>query len=256
MPRNINITGQETNLSALDNVNLKSNLIYKACSIDTRNVETGISTKSSKMDISIKLFGIIPVKNVTLHFVPEYKVIPGGQPIGVRIHTLGALVVGFADIDSINGRKQSPAVLSGIEIGDCIIEINGSKIEANNDISKIIDIEYIKAERKVVSNDLSGNINKTLTHLANKYFSQMNSLGEFDISALTNELYNTDINLTPIYNDTFNYFSHHSICYIIWVKFKKLPNTFYIIVDSSSFFITRSPICYIIKYLFISINLW
>jgi stage IV sporulation protein B len=139
MPKNINVSENKANLSTLGNLNLKSNLIYRASSIGTNTTTNERLSKPSKMDVSIKLFGIIPVKKVTLNLIPEYKVIPGGHPIGVKIHTTGALVVGFADIETPNGKKQSPAVVSGVELGDCIIEINNTKIEANNDISKIIN---------------------------------------------------------------------------------------------------------------------
>ena len=67
------------------------------------------------------------------------KVIPGGQPIGVKLHTDGPLVVGFADIDTAHGRQQSPAAVAGIEIGDSIIEIEGIKIEDNASISKVVN---------------------------------------------------------------------------------------------------------------------
>lgn len=69
----------------------------------------------------------------------QIKVIPGGQPIGVKLNTDGPLVVGFADIDTIHGRQQSPAAVAGIEIGDSIMEIEGIKIEDNASISKIVN---------------------------------------------------------------------------------------------------------------------
>lgn len=71
--------------------------------------------------------------------VKQIRVIPGGQPIGVKLNTDGPLVVGFADIDTANGRQQSPAAIAGIEIGDSIMEIEGIKIEDNASISKIVN---------------------------------------------------------------------------------------------------------------------
>lgn len=69
----------------------------------------------------------------------QIKVIPGGQPIGVKLNTDGPLVVGFADIDTSHGRQQSPAAIAGIEIGDSIMEIEGIKIEDNATISKVVN---------------------------------------------------------------------------------------------------------------------
>lgn len=69
----------------------------------------------------------------------KIKVIPGGQPIGVKLNTDGPLVVGFADIDTSHGRQQSPAAIAGIEVGDSIMEIEGIRVEDNASISKIVN---------------------------------------------------------------------------------------------------------------------
>jgi stage IV sporulation protein B len=69
----------------------------------------------------------------------QIKVIPGGQPIGVKLHTDGPLVVGFADIDTSHGRQQSPAAIAGIEVGDSIMEIEGIRIEDNASITKAVN---------------------------------------------------------------------------------------------------------------------
>lgn len=137
MPYNIKVSGSKDSLISLENRNLKSNFIYKMNLEDSR--EAVYKNKTPGMDVSVKLFGVIPVKKVTLSFMPEVKLIPGGQPIGVKLYTEGVLVVGFADVDTTSGRKQSPAHMSGIEVGDSIIEVNGVKIKSNKDVSEIIN---------------------------------------------------------------------------------------------------------------------
>ncbi|TDT61931.1 SpoIVB peptidase [Fonticella tunisiensis] len=135
MPGNMNIT--DSNRELMSNENLKSNLLYKIDS-DEKNYDEKSSYKLNKLHINVKLFGIIPIKKMTINFLPEIKVIPGGYPIGVKLHTDGILVVGFSDVETPSGREQSPAVKAGIEIGDCIIEVDGKRIESSKQLSDVI----------------------------------------------------------------------------------------------------------------------
>ncbi|MCX7884406.1 MAG: SpoIVB peptidase [Caloramator sp.] len=135
MPENIKISSGCAKVNFRNN-SLKNNLIYK---IESTSNENNLRAKKDKLNLSIKLFGVIPVKKMTLSIIPEFKVIPGGQPIGVKINMDGILVVGFSDIDGDKGWKQSPALTAGINIGDRIIEINGTKVNSCNELSSIIN---------------------------------------------------------------------------------------------------------------------
>lgn len=135
MPGDIKLSQSKKNLISLESSNLKSNFIYKLNLPKTQKE----SNSKNTLNVNVKLFGVFPVKTVTLNFMPEIKVIPGGQPIGVKLYTEGVLVVGFADVDTNSGKKQSPAAVSGIEMGDSIIEINGVKVKSNSHVSDIIN---------------------------------------------------------------------------------------------------------------------
>jgi stage IV sporulation protein B len=138
MPGNISITENNNNWAEFQSRNLKSNFIYKVNS-QKQNFDLKNNEDKNKLDISIKLFGVIPVKKMTLNLVPEIKVVPGGQPIGVKLFTEGILVVGFSDVETLQGKKQSPSAVSGIEIGDSIVEINGNKINDIKQLSEIVN---------------------------------------------------------------------------------------------------------------------
>lgn len=151
MPGDIKLSESKKNLISLESSNLKSNFIYKL-NMPNEEKEQDYSNQNT-LDVNVKLFGVFPVKTVTLNFMPEIKVIPGGQPIGVKLYTEGVLVVGFADVDTSSGKKQSPAAISGVEMGDSIIEINGIKIKNNSHVSEIINkngsgILNVKLNRK------------------------------------------------------------------------------------------------------------
>ncbi|OIJ16308.1 SpoIVB peptidase [Anaerobacillus arseniciselenatis] len=81
--------------------------------------------------------GSAPVKNVDVKVLKDIKIVPGGQSIGVKLNTLGVLVVGHHLVDSVDGEK-SPGELADIEVGDIITKINGEKIENMSQVTPII----------------------------------------------------------------------------------------------------------------------
>lgn len=103
--------------------------------------DNGVISKSSnkKSDLALKisenkLVNSIAVSNKVKNYHSRLKVIPGGQPIGIKLNTNGVLVVGLSDIEGKNGEKLSPAGEAGIQIGDSIIKINGATIKDSKDL--------------------------------------------------------------------------------------------------------------------------
>lgn len=82
------------------------------------------SLSSGEAKLRMKLFGQIPLKTVKVNVIPDLKVIPGGQTIGVKVKSAGILVVGHHQIHS-DGKKTSPGEIAGIQVGDLITHING-----------------------------------------------------------------------------------------------------------------------------------
>lgn len=136
MPGNVKLT-QDISMENYQNNNLKSNFLYK---VESKGDNKSKSKEVfNKFDVSVKLFGVIPVKKMTVSLAPEVKVVPGGQPVGVKLNTDGVLVVGFSDIDTVDGKKKSPSATAGIEIGDSILEINGNKVDGSQDLASTIN---------------------------------------------------------------------------------------------------------------------
>jgi len=104
------------------------------------NLEEPISLRTHKAgqtEMQLKLFGKIPFKTVKVDVVPDLKVIPGGQTIGVKIKSKGILVVGHHLVPSEDGRKTSPGEEAKLTVGDVILEMDGQKL---NDVNKVADI--------------------------------------------------------------------------------------------------------------------
>lgn len=95
------------------------------------------SGHSGQTEMQLNLFGRIPLKTVKVQVVPDFKVIPGGQTIGVKIKSAGILVVGHHLVTADKGQKISPGEEAKIHVGDYITHINGNP---SNDVTKIARI--------------------------------------------------------------------------------------------------------------------
>ena len=117
----------------LGNENVIScNDFNKATSVQKSGVET-----VGKEKVSVKLFGIIPIKQVEVAVADETDVLVLGTPFGIKIYTEGVLVVGFSDVDTEDGNRN-PSAEAGIRAGDSILSVNGEKIQSNSDMQKCV----------------------------------------------------------------------------------------------------------------------
>lgn len=105
-------------------------LEQKKHSVSLKAVENG------KNELLLEYAGI-PIKMVDVHVLKDFRVIPGGQSIGVKLNTVGVLVVGHHLVNTLTGKK-SPGEMAGIRVGDIITEINGSKIEKMTDVAPYV----------------------------------------------------------------------------------------------------------------------
>ena len=92
--------------------------------------------EQGKNEMFLELAGF-PVKKVDVNVLKDFKVIPGGQSIGVKLNTIGVLVVGHHQISTKEG-NISPGELAGIQVGDIITEINGEKIEKMSEVAPYV----------------------------------------------------------------------------------------------------------------------
>lgn len=88
-----------------------------------------------KFKARLALHGVIPIRTIVFDVQPELRVYPGGQAVGVLLHTQGVIVVGHADVWRKNGLKSSPAEESGIKVGDIVLSVDG-KPAANDRVVK------------------------------------------------------------------------------------------------------------------------
>ena len=85
-----------------------------------------------------RLFGILPVKHVTLTAYKDVKLYPGGMPFGVKFFTSGVLVVGFCDVDT-EGGQVNPAYDAGLRLKDVITHVGGRELSGAVELTELVE---------------------------------------------------------------------------------------------------------------------
>jgi len=88
--------------------------------------------QTGRYTIDVKLFGLIPIRRMTVDVVPQIRVVPGGHSIGVRLQSDGVMVVGFAAVRDEDGQVQHPGRDAGIQLGDTILAIDGRTVRGED----------------------------------------------------------------------------------------------------------------------------
>lgn len=145
-------------------------LVSHNSTITLEQEKHSVSVKASekgKNEMLLEYAGI-PIKKVDVRVLKDFRVIPGGQSIGVKLNTVGVLVVGHHLVNTSNGKK-SPGEIAGIKVGDIITEINGNKIEKMTDVAPFVQAagQDGKALDMMISRE-SGKFKTKLTPLKDK----------------------------------------------------------------------------------------
>ena len=84
-----------------------------------------------------RLFGVLPVKNVTVNVEKRTELYVGGMPFGVRFSTDGVMVVGYG---SEREKTSNPGYMAGIKPADVIKKINGKTVNDIGDLTDALDL--------------------------------------------------------------------------------------------------------------------
>ena len=142
--------------------------VLGALDAGTADSEARIAVEASADIMSVHdetamLFGVIPLKKVSVTEFSGVKLCPGGMTFGVKLFTEGVVVVGFSEVDDAVG-SRTPAYDAGIRANDRIITANGTKIASCEDFAKAvssgkpINVTYIREsieEATVITPSLS-----------------------------------------------------------------------------------------------------
>lgn len=104
------------------------------------DIETDKLTTDDKKEtegyVVFKLFGFIPIRKIKVKILPTQEVYIGGNPIGMKIKSNGAVVVSdsVVDLEDSNLNKNN-----FFKNGDIILRINNQPVSTLNDIDTILD---------------------------------------------------------------------------------------------------------------------
>lgn len=104
----------------------------------------------------LKLFGIMPARRIPTFVGERRELVPGGEEVGVGIHTEGVLVVGLGE--EVSGGEASPAARAGLKAGDVILEVNGVRTDTAEELTRALEASQGSAELTI----LRGSRKKTL----------------------------------------------------------------------------------------------
>ncbi|MDO4975115.1 MAG: SpoIVB peptidase [Alphaproteobacteria bacterium] len=143
LPNNIIVfQGEQVNFKTLYGLKINTkNSVYD--SYDAMQTSTNLSEKISDnvgtVNLTLNLFGTIPIKEIDVSVLPRTTVIPLGNSVGLKLYTEGVLVVGMSEIKGEDNVVYKPYENSGIEEGDMIIQVNNVAIKNTNDLIENIN---------------------------------------------------------------------------------------------------------------------
>ncbi|PRX39826.1 stage IV sporulation protein B [Planifilum fimeticola] len=105
--------------------------------VDLHHPFTLFSKKRGHTRLTLRLFGTLPLKTLNVRVLPDIRVIPGGQSIGVKLRSQGVLVVGHHRVPGSEDGK-SPGERADIRAGDYILEMNGRAIRDVNQVAEAV----------------------------------------------------------------------------------------------------------------------
>lgn len=109
-----------------------SNIPKDAVEIDLSRTVTLKNIEDTAYRMQVKLFGIVPFKQVDIQVMEAQELIPVGTPIGIYVKTDGVLVVGTGTFQGEDGAEHSPSKYR-LKSGDYIHAINGIYVDQKDD---------------------------------------------------------------------------------------------------------------------------
>lgn len=99
-------------------------------------IVAGDTTSSYQMQL--KLFGIVPLKDVDIQVIENTTLTPVGRPIGIFVRTQGVLVVDTGSFEGANGDKYAPSDYK-LQAGDYLTAMDGVAISDKKQVREYVE---------------------------------------------------------------------------------------------------------------------
>jgi stage IV sporulation protein B len=87
--------------------------------------------------LALRLFGLIPLRARQVTVLPEVRLIPGGQAIGVLAAAKGVVVTGFSPVPVESGSEE-PARQAGVWVGDLVTAVDGRPVYTSAQLGVLV----------------------------------------------------------------------------------------------------------------------
>ena len=111
----------------------KSNIPAGAVTIDLSAPVEVRTAEAKQYDMSVLLFGMIPIKKVDVCVIERTKLVPMGIPVGLYMQSRGVLIVGSGAFEGEDGKQVSPSQ-NLLKSGDFILKINGKSVSSKEEV--------------------------------------------------------------------------------------------------------------------------
>lgn len=91
-----------------------------------------------KSKLEVRLFGLIPIRQIKVEVIPQIRVQVGGQAVGVLISSHGVLVARLLPVEGEIG-KRYPAKDAGLLPGDVILSIDDVPIYQVEQVGRMVE---------------------------------------------------------------------------------------------------------------------
>lgn len=92
----------------------------------------------SSCEMQLKLFGLLPLKNVDIQIIKNTYLTPAGRPIGIYVKTQGVLVVDTGSFRGADGGSCAPAEYK-LQSGDYLTAMDGAAITDKKQIKTYVE---------------------------------------------------------------------------------------------------------------------
>ena len=111
--------------------------------LSVQNAKTEAITVSSRstaeQKMTVMLYGVIPIKDVTVTQASSPALIPSGEAFGLKMLTDGVYVTDYGNVDGVSS-VRSPAREGGLLIGDVIVCANGQKVSSAAGLTQAVQL--------------------------------------------------------------------------------------------------------------------
>ena len=89
-------------------------------------------------EMELKLFGVLPFKNIDIEVIEDTKLTPVGEPIGIYVKTQGVLVIDTGEFEAMSGEKASPSMYK-LQAGDYLTAMDGVAVTGKKQIKEYVE---------------------------------------------------------------------------------------------------------------------